>query len=266
LNLYCVIVTSEIKINPNVDSAVQKKSGSEQAEPLRLGRRESEPHSKEVSYLYQILSDNLPNCRIFWDLHHYFPGRTLDSKLDLQFDISLFKDLNEPHELSSYKSEEYDNRVPDLVINVLSASTWEKDIISIPNDCLFLKIPLYIIFAPYHVASNLYMPPFLRIYSLNDLGFYNEITLRKLASKEGEHTIEFSNLYDLRPILPLLMGLQERQTLHKSGGKRYQIIFVDPQTREVLKNKEEKRADEEKKRADKYLELLRKNKINMDFE
>ncbi|MHA1765802.1 MAG: hypothetical protein ACTSVK_06020, partial [Promethearchaeota archaeon] len=38
----------------------------------RLGRRESEPHSAEVSYLYDVLRTNFPDDRVMWDLHHYF--------------------------------------------------------------------------------------------------------------------------------------------------------------------------------------------------
>ena len=41
-------------------------------EPLRLGRRESEPHSFEVTYIFNVLWKNFPESRTFWDLHHYF--------------------------------------------------------------------------------------------------------------------------------------------------------------------------------------------------
>src|SRR5271157_3610046 len=39
----------------------------------RIGRRESEPHSAEVSYLHDVLEANFEGSRVFWDLHHYFP-------------------------------------------------------------------------------------------------------------------------------------------------------------------------------------------------
>ncbi len=46
----------------------------------RLGRRESEPHAAEVSYLYEVLSSNFPADRTMWDLLHYFQleGEELD--------------------------------------------------------------------------------------------------------------------------------------------------------------------------------------------
>ena len=47
----------------------------------RLGRRESEPHSDEISYLYDFLTANFPNDKTTWDLHHYF------EKDDLKIDI-----------------------------------------------------------------------------------------------------------------------------------------------------------------------------------
>jgi len=52
----------------------------------RLGRRENEPHSAEVTYLHDVLTTNFPNDRTLWDLHHYFRKEGMD--IDLQFDIS----------------------------------------------------------------------------------------------------------------------------------------------------------------------------------
>ncbi len=132
--------------------------------PPRNGRRESEPHSHEVTYLYNVLSANFPNDRVFWDLHHYFLfDKTEDN---CRFDLSWFQNMDVPAEQACYKAWEHDNRVPDLVINVLSVSTWMKDLSDIVEFCRAIKIPYYIVFAPYHVASRMYLPPFLRVYRL----------------------------------------------------------------------------------------------------
>ncbi|MHA1733083.1 MAG: hypothetical protein ACTSU5_14140 [Promethearchaeota archaeon] len=48
--------------------------------------------------------------------------------MDLQFDISFFLNWDFPRSLSSYKTSEFGNRVPDLAINVLSRSTWRGDL------------------------------------------------------------------------------------------------------------------------------------------
>ncbi len=94
----------------------------------RLGRRESEPHSHEITYLYDALTHNYPNYRIIWDLHHYFSFQ--GERLDIQFDISFFMDLDIPitYDLSSYNAEKYGNKVPTLAINILSNSTYGKDL------------------------------------------------------------------------------------------------------------------------------------------
>ena len=57
----------------------------------RLGRRESEPHSAEVTYLHDVLTTNFPEHRTMWDLHHYFKKE--GAEFDIQFDISFFKNL-----------------------------------------------------------------------------------------------------------------------------------------------------------------------------
>lgn len=67
----------------------------------RLGRRESEPQSAEITYLYDVLATNFPDDRTMCDLHHYFKK---DGKhLDIQFDITYFKGLQIPYTLTSYQ-------------------------------------------------------------------------------------------------------------------------------------------------------------------
>ena len=95
----------------------------------RLGRRESEPHSIEITYLYNVLKTNFIKSRVMWDLHHYFIYK--GEKIDLQYDISFFKDFDLPDALPSYESKEHNNKIPDLAVNILSKSTWRKDFIEI---------------------------------------------------------------------------------------------------------------------------------------
>ena len=59
----------------------------DQSQP-RIGRRESEPHSFEVSNLHDILTSNFPEHHALWDLHHYF--KLEGEEIDIQFDISFF--------------------------------------------------------------------------------------------------------------------------------------------------------------------------------
>jgi len=239
------------------------------AEPLRLGRRESEPHSAEVTYLYNVLSQNIPNSRTFWDLHHYFIIE--EKELDLQFDISLFLNFNEPCSVSSYKASEYENRKPDMVINVLSTATWRKDFLEIAETCELLGIPIYIIFAPYEVTSKHYAPPFMRVYILNENGQYEKKTVRQIATKEADSSIDRTMMVALTPYINNAVGLEQLNEKHKSGSFRYRLFFLNLETNERLLTKEEKmaklfekekkRADEEKKRADEYYSLLKKNNL-----
>ena len=61
----------------------------------RLGRRESEPHSQEIMYLYDVLSTNFPESRTLWDLHHYFAVN--GTEFDIQFDISFIQKIGRAH-------------------------------------------------------------------------------------------------------------------------------------------------------------------------
>ena len=133
----------------------------DQSQP-RIGRRESEPHSIEITYIWDVLKTNFPSDRTLWDLNHYFIVN--EKEINLRLDISFFRDLSIPYTLSSYNASDYENRIPDLAINILSKSTWSFDLSENVDLCRMVQIPLYIIFAPYHVASETYKPPFLRVY------------------------------------------------------------------------------------------------------
>ena len=239
-------------------------------EPPRLGRRESEPHSAEITYLYDVLSTNMKNSRTFWDLHHYF--KIGQQTLDLVFDISYFSDFSEPKLISSYKAWEYENRVPDLVINVLSVSTWRKDFMETMEYCQMLKIPYYLIFAPYHVASQEYRPPFLRLYALTEKGKYEMHTLRDIAMTEGSSEINKKNLISLKPKIPLSVGLKLLTKEHKSGSPVYRVFFFDEEADKKLlgraekEEKEKKQFKEERNQIEKEKDQIEKEKNQIEKE
>ena len=195
----------DIVSHPSNDLQRRKSTRIEEAPPdlfdpnvPRLGRRESEPHSAEVTYMQDVLSQNFPEGRVLWDLHHYFIGKSGPIKgkeVDIQFDISFFKDYTIPYTLSSYKSENYDYKVPDLAVNVLSKTTWRNDLSENVDVCKNLEIPVYAIFSPYSVASSIYNPPFLRVFILEEDGSYREEELREFTLKVGETSI-LENMID----------------------------------------------------------------------
>ena len=115
----------------------------DQSQP-RIGRRESEPHSFEISYLHDVLTSNFEKHHTLWDLHHYF--RVEGEEIDIQYDISFFLNFTLPYTLSSYRASEYGHRIPDLAINILSKSTWKTDLSENLDISRILKIPCYIVF------------------------------------------------------------------------------------------------------------------------
>jgi Uma2 family endonuclease len=229
----------------------------------RIGRRESEPHSAEVTYLFHILKENFPNDRVIWDLHHYFNYQ--GNKINIQFDVSYIKDIKIKHSLSSYRANEYKNRVPNMAVNILSKSTWKVDIGENMDYCRLLKIPVYIIFSPYNVASSIYKPPFIRAYLLNQTGNYEIIDIRDVCFKD-QKLIE-NNVIKSEAI-PFWLGLIQLEEKHENDLPRFRIIVINPKTKQNYLLNEEKfyinwqsekqRADEEKQRADELAEQLAK--------
>ena len=216
----------------------------------RIGRRESEPHSAEVSYLFDVLQTNFPNDRVIWDLHHYFmhEGRNID----LQFDISYFKNFKIDYSLSSYKASKFNNRIPDMAINILSKSTWRADVGEHVDYCRMLKIPKYILFCPYHVAKNAYKPPFLRVYTLQENGDYHIQELRKVSYEEG-NKIDTKIKISFNSTIPFDIGLIKRKKMHEGDVPLYRMVLLNQKNGKLYQTKmeiEKMRADEEKKRAD----------------
>ncbi|MBD3255342.1 MAG: hypothetical protein GF383_09630 [Candidatus Lokiarchaeota archaeon] len=201
----------------------------------RLGRRENEPHSDEINYLYDVLSTNFPDDRTMWDLHHYFSiaGFNIDAK----FDISYFKDMHIPKRLSSYKAKKYNNRVPTMVVNILSKSTWRMDIGENVDYCRKLKVPLYVVFPSYHVANKFYKPPFLRAYMLQQSSEYQIVELRE-TTIDGDKTNREA-IIDVSEYVPFRLGLQKRSSKHESGKSLYRMILLETDTFQILLTKAE---------------------------
>jgi hypothetical protein len=236
----------------------------------RIGRRESEPHSFEISYLHDVISNNFPNHHVLWDLHHYFQFK--DREIDIQFDISFFLNTKIPITLSSYKAVEYGNKIPHLVINILSKSTWRNDLSENVDICRLLKIPYYVVFCPFDVATSTYTPPFLRIYSFTD-GNQN-INFKDFRDVCIDSNGEFNqeNLFSFDENIPFRIGLMKLEKMHEKNRELYRLLIIDQNKLKLLLPKvdkekkradeEKKRADEEKKRADEYLKLLNKHGID----
>lgn len=206
----------------------------------RLGRRESEPHSAEIMYLYSVLTANFPDDRIIWDLHHYFKKDHME--IDIQFDISYFKDLNIPYTLSSYRASEFNNRVPDMAVNILSQSTWRSDLAEKVDLCRFLEIPVYIVFSSYHVANDIYKPPFVRAYLLQDDGRYEVKELRKVINEsESQGKLDYEATLNLSEIVPFRLALRKRRRKHQGGEPLYRLVLVDPDEDKILLTKSEKK-------------------------
>ena len=204
----------------------------------RLGRRESEPHSEEITYLHDVLTTNFPDDRTMWDLHHYFKKEGIN--MDIQFDISFFKNLKIPYTLSSYRADKFDNRVPTMAINILPPSTWRSDLAEKLDFCRLLEIPLYIVFPSYHVANKLYKPPFVRAYILQKDGTYQIHELRKITiSSSGEWNSD--GIIDVSDIVPFRIGLRKRAQKHQDDESLYRVILIEPDKQKTLLTKVEKK-------------------------
>ncbi len=204
----------------------------------RLGRRESEPHSAEISYLYDVLTTNFPEDRTIWDLHHYFKKQGME--IDIQFDISFFRGLQIPYTLSSYHADQFNERVPNMAINILSKSTWRSDIAEKVDFCRLLAIPLYVVFPSYQVAIDYYNPPFLRAYILQLDGTYKTYEVRKVALKP-EGKMDLDALIDVSNIVPFRLGLLERDQKHQDDESLYRLGLFEPEKNQLLLTVKEKK-------------------------
>ena len=237
----------------------------DQSQP-RIGRRESEPHSFEVSYIHDVLCNNFPNHHTLWDLHHYFLIN--GEEYDIQFDISFFLNLKIPYTLSSYRATEHNHQIPQMAINILSKSTWKTDLSENIDMCRIIGIPIYIIFAPFDVATKTYKPPFIRVYFLQKDRAYINKELRNTCFKpDGSLIVE--NLIDFDGMLPFKIGLKELEQKHDGGRTLYRMVFFDQNSSQLFLTKleqEKKRADQEKSRADQEKIRADQEKIRADQE
>ncbi|MHA1266063.1 MAG: hypothetical protein ACTSRS_12600 [Candidatus Helarchaeota archaeon] len=234
--------------------------------PPRLGRRESEPHSLGLYRIYDILTTHFPNYRVMIDLHHYFYLK--GEKLDLQFDLTVFTNLKLNYTLSSYDSAKFDNKIPLMAINILSKSTYLKDLGFLKDLCQELKIPLYVIFSTHNISILLYKPPFLRVHFLNKDGTYQEKTIRGELYDEQGRILEH-NIIDTSQIIPFKLSLMKSNLIHEGGSPNYDLVFLNPATNKPYKPRielEKERADKEKERADKEKERADKEKERADKE
>ncbi len=244
----------------------QKLLDASLKEPLRLGRRESEPHSAEVTYLFDVLSSNFPQHRTMWDLHHYFVIG--GEKVDLQFDISFFLDFSIPEDLPSYKASDFNNRIPDLVINVLSKSTWQKDLSEIQEICRGLKVPIYVLLLSYPIAPKVFPSPFLRVYILNDENIYIPCEINKFMI-ENQKTTDNEAQIKLPEKYPFNLALEKLERTYYGRKTRSRLILIDKKKKHKILSKaerEKQRADEEKQRADEEKQRADKEKQRADEE
>ena len=221
----------------------------------RLGRRESEPHSHQVSYLFDVLTTNFPEDRTLWDLHHYF---MLDGEeVDIQFDVSYFRGYQIPYTLSSYRASEHGNRVPTMAVNVLSRSTFYKDIGVTVDRCYRLGIPVYVVFNPYLDHIRDYKAPFMRVYyraesEMSSTGFYSVKELRMVSFKE-DGTLDPAKIIDVGSILPFRLAIQQIPMKHQGDRPQYRLVLVHPENLELFKTQaeqERQRAEQERQRAE----------------
>lgn len=234
------------------EAALRQMQEKPQPQP-RLGRRESEPHSHKINYLHDVLSTNFPDDRTFWDLHHYFD---LDGDpVDLQFDISYFRGLKFPDQVSSFRSDDFEGLVPTMAINILSSSTYNSDLGLTAQTCQELGIPVYVIFSDHIFRPKAVKAPFLKII-YNDGGRYQMAELHEPCCRKGGE-IDPSHVLDVRPdLLPFKFGIMELEVKYWKKGKRYplyQLVLIDRDTGEPLKTKSElamARAEEAERKAE----------------
>ncbi len=232
--------------------------------PQRLGRRESEPHSKGIMELHDVLVANFPSDRTLPDLHHYF--RVKDEKIDIQFDLSYFRNFQLDYELSSYDADKFQNKSPDLAVNILSKSTYLKDLGYNVDLCKEIGISVYVIFSTHNFSVRLYEPPFLRVYLLRDGKEYEVKTIRGEALDETGNLIK-ENMVETSPLLPFNIGVVKRGVKFEGGTDTYKLILINPKTLEIYKTKEaieRLRADREKARADREKARADREKARAD--
>jgi len=224
----------------------------------RLGRRDSLPHTNQIEYIGSVLKANFPNDTVLTDLWHYFQvGNYIEKFVP---DIAFYKDFKLDNLIKSYKSIEHNNKIPLVVINMMSHSTWKNDVSEIVQKCLRVGIAFYIIYTMYSIDVEENNPPFLRIYEYNEeRGEYDITEIREYAKYEESEDIYEKALYS-NDKLPFRIGLEK--TLGKSDGERVsRLLIVDKKELKKLLSKDEietNKAKEAEYKVIKLEELLNK--------
>lgn len=105
--------------------------------------------------------------------------------------------------------------------------------------CRLLEIPLYVVFASYHVATEIYRPPFARAYILQESGEYKIREIRKITiSPSGEFVSDA--LIDISGIVPFRLGLQKRKQKHQEDEPLYRLVLIDPEKKAILLTRNQK--------------------------
>jgi len=227
----------------------------------RLGRRDSMPHTNHIEYIRSVLKKNFPNDTTISDLWHYFQVEMQEEKFIP--DIAFYETFKLDRDLKSYKSIEHGNKIPLLIINMMSQSTWKNDVSEIVKKCLKVKIPFYIVYTMYSIKVDEYEPPFLRIYEYKEeKNDYEIIEIRRYAKYEESEMIEEKNLY-YNEKLPFRVGLEKILNIIE-GERESRILIVDKkELKKLLSEKEcveyeKKKIEDEKKKIEDENIVLRK--------
>lgn len=158
-----------------------------------------------------------------------------------------------------------------MAINILSKSTWRKDFLENLEFVRMLKIPIYIVFTPFDVATRPYKAPFLRVYQLQPDGTYSFKDSRKVVSLQGESN-DFNDFIDLEDSFPFVVGLIRLEKLHENSKPLFRLIFKIKPDGRIIQNTIEKaesratqaesRATQSELKAEKYQASLKKHGIN----
>ncbi|MHA1871459.1 MAG: hypothetical protein ACTSXF_10960 [Promethearchaeota archaeon] len=222
---------------PNLHSKrddIDKEEDPWQNNRPRLGRRETEPQSIEITRIYDILTTNFEKGRTMSDLDYFFEKD--GKKYHAQFDISYFKGLKIDYTLSFYDAKQYNNMVPTMVINILAKNTYLKDFSVHMKTCYDLKIPIYILFSTFDFEVKTYAPPFLMAYILKEDGDY---LLKALEEESYDETGELrkDKLIDLRPHLPFKIGIVKTERKHENNTYNYDLLLLNAETLEIYKTR-----------------------------
>jgi len=199
----------------------------------RLGRRESQHHGLELMYIYNIISTNFPNLLALNDLNHYFLIN--EKKVNIQFDISIFKDFSLSGRIRSYDAEKFGNKIPIMAINILSKSTWRKDFSDNLEKCRLIKIPYYVVLFIQPIDSidaEIYHYPSIRLYRLNSSGYYDYKVLSEILYDEN-NIVNEEAILDCSDLLPFRIGLQKIKERDIEGKSLYRIIFIKKESLEM---------------------------------